>query len=177
MCVCVCVLFCAEASFLDERPLTTPSLFLPHFPLDLSSTDPFFLPTHPTPPPPPFIFFVCSLFSLSFFMLPSILGFFSPSSDLSHSPTVHTRAVGATAAFSNTIMADTNDRFNQERLDVFFFSFSFFIKTFFFLSFFAFFCGQATLAESCRMEFQRALIHFQVFFLRLESTLNLCRSN
>ena len=93
------VLFCAEASFLDERPLTTPSLFLPHFPLDLSSTDPFFLPTHPTPPPPPFIFFVCSLFSL-FFMLPSILGFLSPSSDLSHSLTVHTRAVGATAASS-----------------------------------------------------------------------------
>lgn len=27
MCVCVCRLFCAEASFLYERPLTTPSLF------------------------------------------------------------------------------------------------------------------------------------------------------
>ena len=87
---CVCVLFCAEASFLDERPLTTPSLFLPHFPLDLSSTDPFFLPTHPTPPPPPFIFFVCSLFSLFLCFLP-FLGF-SPHHQISLILRLYTRA-------------------------------------------------------------------------------------
>lgn len=116
--MCVCVLFCAEASFLDERPLTTPSLFLPHFPLDLSSTDPFFLPTHPTPPPPPFIFFVCSLFSLFLCFLP-FLGF-SPHHQISLILRLYTRARwGQRLPSPNTIMADTNDRFNQERLDVF----------------------------------------------------------
>ena len=94
MCVYACVCVILRRSFLSLRaaiddPL--PFFFLPHFPLDSPLQTPF--PHHPTPPPPPFIFFVCSLFSLYF--LP-FLGFSPPSSDLSHSPTVHTRAVGGT---------------------------------------------------------------------------------
>lgn len=170
----MCVLFCAEASFLDERPLTTPSLFLPRFPLDLSSTDPFFLPTHPTP----FhllLFSLCvlSLFLFSLplsaflslclplFMLPSILGFLSIINSLSFSDFTHARLVGATAALSYTQQSwQIQTIVLTKSVSAFFFlslSLSLFQTSFSF-------CGQATLGVFDRMQFLHVTIRFQVFF-------------
>ena len=108
----VCVLFCAEASFLYERPLTTPSLFFPpSFPLGLSSTDPF----SPPPNSPSTSFYFLCVFSL-LFILPSILGFLSPIiRSLSFSDCTHARGGGNAAPPPATQkLADANDRFDDD---------------------------------------------------------------